>query len=679
VSATEARRVAARPQPRAMNAGAASHAAYRPDIDGLRAIAVLLVIAFHAGLGVPGGYVGVDVFFVISGYLITGIIVREVGSPEGFSLAGFWQRRIHRILPPATAMVLAVLLLAPLLLRPDDMESLAKSALAQAAMAANVRFARMPTGYFATTSELWPLLHTWSLAVEEQFYLVYPVVLALLVKRSRRAAGAFVWIIVVVSLVGSVVLTPAWPSWSFYLLPTRAWELGLGAAIAIQPLPRLAAVWSHTLCAAGAAMVAVSGFWFDLTTPFPGSAAILPCLGAALIIGVGARGPNSQRAWLGHPVLVSIGLLSYSLYLWHWPVLAFARYYYGLQLPPTVLGASLALIALTSIASYRWIEQPCRRLRTRLSVRASLACGLALSALVVILALPAWRTDGWNLGRRARIEAAIPSAPEEFVQLTRAEPWSRADGLRERMLPERPPCTAVDFVVWGDSHATALAPLVERVALERDLCGSLLQRNATVPLPGLWQPFDNQSAPTEGPDWVDMSLERIEELRPRLLIVVARWDAYLGGRSDQRVARCGEFDTAPAVARQAVAESMRRLRERLEARGIVLAIFAQPPTQSEGLERREFVRGLLTSRPPEAWGVNAADFEEQAMHFQVLLQQADCDWIAAWPDLHGEERTRIRGPGGLFYWDDDHLTIEGAEYYFGESLRQIFTDKFGAR
>jgi len=299
---------------------------YRTDIDGLRAFAVLLVVLFHAGLGFSGGFIGVDVFFVISGYLITGIIVRETESNQGFSLKKFWQRRIHRILPAVLAMVVCVLLIAPFLMISKDLIAVAKSAISQSLMASNFRFARMPSGYFSTTTELWPLLHTWSLAVEEQFYIFYPLALSLVVKRFRRYAAACIWVLILVSFITSIVLTPVSPSFSFYLLPTRAWELGLGAALAIHPPMRFSLLVSHSASLLGLALIIGASLVMDSSTPFPGAAASIPCLGAALIIGVRSRAGNGRRWWLENRLFVGIGLLSYSIYLWHWPIFSFLRY-----------------------------------------------------------------------------------------------------------------------------------------------------------------------------------------------------------------------------------------------------------------------------------------------------------------------------------------------------------------
>jgi peptidoglycan/LPS O-acetylase OafA/YrhL len=261
---------------------------YRPEIDGLRAIAVMAVVLFHAGLGVTGGFIGVDVFFVISGFLITSLIFKDLEAGK-FSFTNFWERRARRIIPASVAMVFAVLIAGWFLLLPSDYAALGKSAAMHAAFAANFYFWRS-TNYFSGPADELPLLHTWSLAVEEQFYLFVPLLLAGLFRlpklRSRRVLLLLFGIGFVISLALSIIAVPRMPAAAFYLLPTRAWELLAGSIIAILPTVSLSRPLRELLCWTGFALILIPCFLYTKQTPFPGLAALPPCLGTALFIWV---------------------------------------------------------------------------------------------------------------------------------------------------------------------------------------------------------------------------------------------------------------------------------------------------------------------------------------------------------------------------------------------------------
>ena len=260
---------------------------YRPDIDGLRAVAVLSIVFFH--LDIPpftGGYVGVDIFFVISGYLITSIIVRELQAGN-FSIARFYERRVRRILPALVVVLVGTLLLGLLLLNPAQLEDLGKAAAATSVFSSNIFFF-LGAGYFDGPSELKPLLHTWSLAVEEQFYILFPFVLILIARYAGGKFGGWLTALALLSFIACVAYTPQDETATFYLIPFRAWELLIGGILAVQlfrPLENKAA--RNLLSAAGLVMMLVAVFMFTPETLFPGYTAALPTLGTALIIYAG--------------------------------------------------------------------------------------------------------------------------------------------------------------------------------------------------------------------------------------------------------------------------------------------------------------------------------------------------------------------------------------------------------
>jgi peptidoglycan/LPS O-acetylase OafA/YrhL len=357
---------------------------YRREIDGLRALAVLPVMLFHTGIETfRGGYVGVDVFFVISGYLITSIILTE--KQQGtFTLAGFYERRARRILPALLVVMLACLPFAWFWMLPGDLAAFSASLVAVATFTSNVLFWR-ESGYFASATELKPLLHTWSLAVEEQYYLFFPVLLLLLWRLGPR------WIVGLVASVAALSLALAhWgayyhPEATFYLLPTRVWELFLGVLTAFylfrtEPfsVPSRVQQFGSLL---GLALLGYTVYAFDTHTPFPSAYALIPTLGTACLI-LCATPQTFVGKFLGCRALVGIGLISYSAYLWHQPLFAFARHQ-SVRAPSTLqlLGLILAALCLAAI-TWKYIETPCRH-RQRLS-RSALISMLGAGALLIM-------------------------------------------------------------------------------------------------------------------------------------------------------------------------------------------------------------------------------------------------------------------------------------------------------
>jgi peptidoglycan/LPS O-acetylase OafA/YrhL len=340
----------------------ASDHRYRPDIDGLRAIAVVLVVMYHLGVGfTKGGFVGVDVFFIISGFLITQIICADIREGR-FSLVQFYERRVRRILPALFCVLLVTSVAGAFLLFPPELEYLGKALVAATVFVANILFYN-GSGYFAGTSELVPLLHTWSLAVEEQFYLLYPLALAPLIRwrGGSRCVPTFA-LGAALSFASCLVLTKYERSAAFFLLPPRAWELLLGCLLALGAFPELRSRSQRQLASlVGLIAVLIAGGAFNRNVAFPGWAALLPCVGAVLVIHAGACGDTLVSRLLSSRGVVFIGLVSYSLYLWHWPIIVLYKSYVGFgitNLERFALGAiSLAIAAL----SWRYVEQPFRR------------------------------------------------------------------------------------------------------------------------------------------------------------------------------------------------------------------------------------------------------------------------------------------------------------------------------
>jgi len=425
---------------------------YRADIDGLRAVAVLSVLGFHYGAPIRGGFTGVDVFFVISGYLITQILSVEIAAGK-FSILTFYDRRMRRILPALLTMLAIVLFAGKFLLIPGDYLTLARSTAATAFGVSNIFF-QNNTGYFDQAAELMPLLHTWSLAVEEQFYLVWPFLLYLLAAtRKRRDVAALITAITILGFGGSLIWFAADPSSAFYSAAPRAWELALGALLVFVPaLPRPLAGPAGWL----GLIVIAAGFLRISAADFPGLSAAVPCAGAALIIW-----PKTERtspaAILGY--LAPIGLISYSLYLWHWPLLVLYRIYINNGMPQAHEAIALAIASLLiATASWHFVEKPPRR---RDWGTAQIAWG-GLASLMLVFSAAMYVDSDDGLPQRLPPEGLAMRSLEVMWH------WPCAEIPVKGVTSHRPCVFGAPWqsakrksVLWGDSFASHLAPLIE--------------------------------------------------------------------------------------------------------------------------------------------------------------------------------------------------------------------------
>lgn len=370
---------------------------YRAEIDGLRAVAVLSVMLFHAGVPFfQGGFVGVDVFFVISGYLITGIIAGELQRGT-FSLAHFYERRVRRIVPALVVVTTVSFLLAFWLLLPSEMAPFARSVFSVFTVSSNILF-KKETGYFDSDAELKPLLHTWSLSVEEQYYILYPFLLIVVFRFARGYLLPVLAALLVASFACSQYWVATQPAAAFFLLQSRAWELLVGALLALNmPRPAVDAVLSRHapwLSLAGVAALAWAIFAFSEQTPFPGGSALLPTLGAAALI-AGARAGTPVWRCLAWQPLVFVGLLSYSAYLWHQPVLAFARIHFDSELALSLRLGLLGLAFALAYLSWRFVEKPFRK-ASSISRRTVWWLAAVSAALLLVLGRMGDKSDGFE-------------------------------------------------------------------------------------------------------------------------------------------------------------------------------------------------------------------------------------------------------------------------------------------
>lgn len=389
---------------------------YRPDLDGLRALAILPVLLFHAQFDAfSGGFIGVDVFFVVSGFLITSLIQREIVAGK-FTYLQFWERRARRLLPPIFAVAFVSCFLAYNLFLPDDLKWFGQSIVAMSAFLSNVYF-WFKAGYFAAPESTVPLLHTWSLAVEEQFYFLFPAILIAVRAWTKERRILLIAAIGVASFVLCVWMIAKAPEGAYYLLPTRAWELMLGATLALQPYRvRLPSWATDALFVTGLTMILVPVFVYDKSTPFPGFAALLPCLGTAVLIWIGEQTSSSFRYLLTNRATLYVGLRSYALYLWHWPLLVFWATWSNRPLaaiPGIEAAAVLALSFVCASLSLNFVENPIRRRRVLASRKSIFVfCGVCSVSLAVF-------------GLSAHLSQGFPErVPEAVRKIANANDWN---------------------------------------------------------------------------------------------------------------------------------------------------------------------------------------------------------------------------------------------------------------
>ncbi|GIZ52750.1 acyltransferase family protein [Noviherbaspirillum aridicola] len=463
--------------------------AYRPDIDGLRAIAVLAVIAFHANSDLlPGGFIGVDVFFVLSGFLITGLIYKSL-EQGSFSFGDFYLRRIKRILPAYIAVALVTLGFSSWLLIPNDYIFYTTSLAASWAFASNVFFSMLSWGYFGQRTEEFPLLHTWSLSVEEQFYFIFPVILILLHRYARR------WLVPLLLAIGAACL--AFSQWkigevrSYFLLSSRAHELMIGALtwFASQRLPALRPGAALAAGTAGLGMVLASMLVIGQDTPFPGLNSLYPCLGVALLIYAGRTG-TPLRAALASKPMVAVGLISYSLYLWHWPIFAFLRYR-RIDLSLEVAALAVLLTFALAILTWKFIEQPIRHRRELGFRQAALRYYVLPASAFLAVGLYSYASEGMPERFSGEMRELISSYSFER-DLGRLCAVREGDEREiDRQYLERHCAwgdttrTSASLLLIGDSHAHHFKPFMQQLATAAHVRGVYHVQGGCFPTTGV--------------------------------------------------------------------------------------------------------------------------------------------------------------------------------------------------
>ncbi len=488
---------------------------YRPDIDGLRGVAVLTVLFYHAHLGFEGGYVGVDVFFVISGFLLTRILVKAVREGR-FSYRNFWERRVRRLIPALLLVTMFTAVCSYFLLLPEDLEDLGGALIAQPLLVSNIYFSQVVSdGYFGHHPETRPLLHTWSLGVEEQFYLFYPMLLLLVFRFAKQHLTSVLATLCLLSLVATSVMSYTAPISTFFLLHTRAWELLLGGLVALAPADKLPR-WFKTLVGwLGLLLILASSLLFSPTRTLPALVVFFPCAGAAMAIWANQQQTSSGRLLTFAP-LVWIGLLSYSLYLWHWPLMAYCAYFglsEGLLVRWSLIGASVGL----SYLSYRFVETPIRHRRWWPKPTAMLWLFLLYAAGAIIPGAVFLQQSGFPQNWKPHALKFTESRRQSVFQEERDVDLKNPDppGLGA-------PGERIDFIVWGDSHARAQVPVLDELGRAYNLHGLQLTHSGTPAI----RSFSGMK-PWVEETWFELLKSYVRANPGTTVFLVSRWHNYV--------------------------------------------------------------------------------------------------------------------------------------------------------
>lgn len=616
---------------------------FRADIEGLRALAIIPVVVFHAWPALmPGGYVGVDVFFVISGYLITLLLLQRLAAGS-YSIGAFYAARIRRIFPALFVMLALTVPAAWLLLSPQALGEFARVLAATGVFASNLELYRT-TGYFEGATELKPLVHTWSLAVEEQYYIVFPLLLAALHRWARRAIAPVLAGVGLLSLAYSQYLLAHDAPLAFYSALSRTCELMVGSLLALRvaqerpPLPG----WARQLLGgAGLAAIAAACVWLRPDSTFPGLTALWPCLGAAALIEAGRGEGSAASRLLAMPPLRWVGALSFSLYLWHWPLLVFARHL--LLGHPDALQAGIAVLMSLALAwaSLRWVETPVRQ--ATVSQRRMLLAGGA--AIAVCLAVAA----ALHLAAKQARAQATP-ANRLLAAADDHSPGREACHVREgARLAYADRCVfggqaaPAQLAIWGDSHGVEIGrALGERASAARSVApmtAAACPPALDFALPGRNYCIPNNAAVLAG---------LLADARVDRVLLVSRTSSYAG-------------DPALAAAfERGLLQSVRAL----QAAGKQVWLLDPVPTYAYPVPAA-LAQQLRRGRDPADYGLPASQYRQAEASGLAVLQRVatatGATRISIESALCGQQRCAVVGGEGQgLYMDDNHLNMQGA-------------------
>lgn len=649
---------------------------FRRDIEGMRAVAVGLVVAYHAGVPfLRGGFVGVDVFFVLSGFLITGLLLDELARSGRISLKDFYARRVRRLLPLAALVVTATALGSFLLLPPIDRGGLVVQLVAAMGSVANWVFAAQSTQYMAATDQS-PVLHYWSLSVEEQFYLLWPLALLLVAGRGGLATRAWPVVVrrlvLVLGVIGGLSLFLSWQqtasasTYAYFGLHTRAWELAVGAALALgRPALQRVTRRAARLCGTtGLLLVVAAAVGMNETTPFPGLAATVPVLGTALLVVAGARDPNhGVSGALSGPVLGFVGRVSYAWYLWHWPVLVLANAKWGTPEqvggPPRVgFLATTALVALSfllAVASHYAVEQPLRRAKLLLRSRErTFVLGGALATVALVsstaLAVPS------SSQTQDRVAAVASEQPATTLTNLKAcyNDYTTTSVPAADVCRIGPKDGARRIALIGDSHSQHWMPALERLAAERGWTVYLFAKSscAVVDVP-VWL-ASTRSEYASCATWRESMVQRLAGMRVDA-VLIGRWMDYRDLVLDdggQRLSRTEAVDAWQGAATRTFA----RLKE-TAPRIIVIRDTPRPAgVVPSCVSRNQGVAAKCAFDKVASTGLDAG-----LARAEKAADPARVRFVDLTAQLCPTARCPVEQDGVLMYRDAHHLTVQYAK------------------
>jgi peptidoglycan/LPS O-acetylase OafA/YrhL len=657
---------------------------YRPDIDGLRGIAVISVVLYHAGVPfLRGGYVGVDVFFVISGYLISALIYRDLMQGT-FSLRSFYERRAKRILPALLTVVSVFICLGTILLAPRELEVLCAQSISALTSTSNI-FLWMRTTYFAPHAELKPMLMTWSLGVEEQFYLLFPLLLGWIWVLGRRKLLLSLTALSLVSFAVSIFQVSFYPSASFFLLTSRWWELGLGTILGIHEVSRTEeavgrlAVWRREVFGiVGILGVLAGALLYSSTTLFPGAAALLPVVASLMLLS--SNGSWVNRNILSMKMLVGVGLISYSLYLWHWPILSLAQYCSGDALAPAPTGCLVAFAFAAATFSYFFVEQPFRRMpRTSRTLRryavASALCSIPAVVLLAGRGLP----SRYPVAALIEREAHSPSIAACMAQDGQSSPVTSAGCSYIKGHPT--------IAIMGDSHAASLNRYLQS-ALESRGWSVAQFTKTSCPQLGLVAPGSAERGNCVKFNQASLA-DVIKDPNIKTVVLAGFWLTLFPPFMEQgRYVAEGQQAAALSVEDSwgNLAAGLNDVVDRLQTGGKKVYLVIDSPnlgfnplllTLSDAIAPRRELKKLLWKG--DSSGLIPHSEEPNSRRLEVLLRQVAASRHAEIIDLYGnlcaESTCRYALNGQPLFEDPHHLTRLGAEFAIAESAASLANEQ----
>ncbi len=653
---------------------------YRPDIDGLRAIAIIAVVLFHAKLfGFSGGFVGVDIFFVISGFLITSILQRELELGT-FSFLQFWARRIRRIFPALITVILATFVVANLfLLFPQDFLNFGRSLLLQSLFLSNLFFLQQQ-GYFAGPAETSPLLHTWTLSVEEQFYIILPFLLYYVRKIFKKRVPLVLCLIGIVSFAVNIYLVHFAPGnnfavpfipniWggainstaAFFLLPSRIWEFMIGALITQLPtVINISKRVIEILSVVGVLAIGYAVTQFNSGTLFPGVNALLPVLGAAAIIIAGTYRVTFVSKVLSLPAFVWVGLISYPLYLWHWPTLVFARIIFGSL-------STIQLILLVAISvgmawlTYKYIEAPFREKRF---LSGSVQILVAGFCCLLVMGM-----SGYMI-RFSDVSSRVPDYAIDFSGLALKQGPRYIECNRTKTsttILRDGPCllgsenSEVSFVLWGDSHAGAILDTVDTLAKQNHVRGAAFNSGDCIPIIGVSRfPVRDECQAIK-----QQALSYIQKHDIKHVFLVARWNSYVGEGSTGPIIDIYSPGVSMADSERVFTDRFDDMLRTWTEDGRAITILKQVPEFSHFNQRDAFYQSVRDKIAVPISNQPFHDHEKYAAFTDKIFSQFAQRYNVSIIDPAETFCTIVSGcrfytDTTILYEDDNHLNFTGA-------------------